>query len=69
MELLMAIALMCDMDWIPTSQLHCQKYYINCVEKTKRGINTPLLEENEKELVALKVCVKTANISAMKEGN
>ena len=61
MELLIAIAGLCQLsNWTPSYQLQCQQYYIECVDRTK--IETPLLNNEEKEKIALKVCVKSARI-------
>ena len=66
---MMSIALLCSMQWPPAYQLDCQQYYIECVDKVEKNIETPLIDEDEKQGIALKVCVKTATIRNEKISN
>ena len=65
MELIIAVATLCGMMQTPYAGLDCQKYYLRCVDDkvlTKVFVQSEILSFEQKETLALKLCVKQAVI-------
>ena len=63
MELIKAIAILCNMGFTPAAQLHCNKFFHKCVgDETTQILEDYRVGGEDAEAIALKRCIKTSSI-------